>query len=39
MADQIATASKQRLSKRIGSVSDHEMNMVVEAIKTQFDLF
>jgi len=39
MADQLATVSKQRLSKRIGSVSDDEMNMVVEAIKTQLDLF
>ena len=39
MADQVATVSKQRLSKRIGSVSDDEMKMVVEAIKTQLDLF
>ena len=39
MADQLATVSKQRLSKRIGSISDDEMNMVVEAIKTQLDLF
>jgi mRNA interferase MazF len=39
MADQLATVSKQRLSKCIGSVSDDEMNMVVEAIKTQLDLF
>jgi mRNA interferase MazF len=39
MADQLATVSKERLSKRIGSVSDDEMNMVVEAIKTQLDLF
>jgi mRNA interferase MazF len=39
MADQLATVSKQRLSKPIGSVSDDEMNMVVEAIKTQLDLF
>ena len=39
MADQLATVSKQRLSKHIGSVSDDEMNMVVEAIKTQLDLF
>ena len=39
MADQLATVSKQRLSKRIGSVSDDEMKMVVEAIKTQLDLF
>ena len=39
MADQLATVSKQRLSKRIGSVSDDEMNRVVEAIKTQLDLF
>jgi len=39
MADQLATVSTQRLSKRIGSVSDDEMKMVVEAIKTQLDLF
>jgi len=39
MADQLATVSKQRLSKRIGSISDDEMNMVVEAIKIQLDLF
>ena len=39
MADQLATVSKQRLSKRIGSISDDEMNLVVEAIKTQLDLF
>jgi mRNA interferase MazF len=39
MADQLATVSKQRLSKCIGSVSDDEMKMVVEAIRTQLDLF
>jgi len=39
MADQLATVSKQRLSKRIDSISDDEMNMVAEAIKTQLDLF
>jgi len=39
MADQLATVSKQRLSKCIGSISDDEMKMVVEAIKTQLDLF
>ena len=39
MADQLVTVSKQRLSKCIGSISDDEMNMVVEAIKTQLDLF
>ena len=39
MADQLATVSKQRLSKRIGSISDDEMNMVVEAIRIQLDLF
>jgi len=39
MADQLATVSKQRLSKCIGSISDDEMNMVAEAIKTQLDLF
>jgi mRNA interferase MazF len=38
MADQLATVSKQRLSKCIGSVSDDEMNMVVESIKTQLNL-
>jgi mRNA interferase MazF len=39
MADQLATVSKQRLSRRIGSVSDDEMHRVAEAIKTQLDLF
>ena len=39
MADQLATVSKQRLSKCIGSISADEMKMVVEAIKTQLDLF
>jgi mRNA interferase MazF len=39
MADQLATVSKQRLSKCIGSVSDDEMKLLVEAIKTQLDLF
>ena len=39
MADQLATVGKQRLSKRIGSVSDDEMTMVAGAIKTQLDLF
>ena len=39
MADQLATVSKQRLSKRICSVSEDEMKMVAEAIKTQLDLF
>lgn len=39
MADQLATVSKQRLSKRIGSITEDEMNMVAEAIKTQLDLF
>jgi len=39
MADQLATVSKQCLSKCIGSISDDEMNMVVEVIKTQLDLF
>ena len=39
MADQLATVGKQRLSKRIDSVSDDEMTMVVGAIKTQLDLF
>jgi mRNA interferase MazF len=39
MADQLATVCKQRLTKRIGSISDDEMKMVVEAIKTQLDLF
>jgi mRNA interferase MazF len=39
MADQLATVSKQRLSKCIGSVPNDEMKMVVEAIKTQLELF
>ena len=39
MVDQLAIVSKQRLSKCIDSVSDDEMNMIAEAIKTQLDLF
>jgi mRNA interferase MazF len=38
MADQLATVSKQRLSKLIGSISDDEMNRVAEAIKTHLAL-
>ncbi len=39
MADQLATVSKIRLSKRIGVLSDHDMKGIVEAIKVQLDLF
>jgi mRNA interferase MazF len=39
MADQLATISKERLFKRIGSVSGEDMRKVEEAIKTHLDLF
>ncbi len=39
MADQLATVSKLRLSKRIGVLSDQDMKGIVEAIKVQLDLF
>ncbi len=39
MADQLATVSKLRLTKRIGVLSDEDMKGIVEAIKVQLDLF
>ena len=38
MADQLATASKERLVKRIGVLSAEDMRKVGAAIKTQLDL-
>ncbi len=39
MADQLATVSKLRLSKRIGILTATDMKKVAEAIKVQLDLF
>jgi len=39
MADQVATVSKLRLSKRIGVLSAADLKKVGEAIKVQLDLF
>lgn len=39
MADQLATVGKERLFKRIGSVSGEDMRKVEEAIRTHLDLF
>ena len=39
MADQVATVSKLRLSKRIGALSTTDLKKVGEAIKVQLDLF
>jgi mRNA interferase MazF len=39
MADQLATVSKLRLSKRIGVLPAEDMKGIVEAIKVQLDLF
>ena len=39
MADQLATVSKLRLSKRIGVLSAEDMRKVSETIKVQLDLF
>jgi len=39
MADQLATVSKLRLSKRIGVLTAADMKRVGEAIKVQLDLF
>ena len=39
MADQLATVSKLRLSKRLGVLSAEDMRKVSEAIKVQLDLF
>ena len=39
MADQVATVSKLRLSKRIGTLSAADLKDVGDAIKVQLDLF
>jgi mRNA interferase MazF len=39
MADQLATVSKLRLSKRIGILSAEDMKGIMDAIKVQLDLF
>jgi mRNA interferase MazF len=39
MADQLATVSKLRLSKRIGVLSPEDMKEIAEAIKVQLHLF
>ena len=39
MADQLATVSKLRLSKRIGVLSAEDMKGITDAIKVQLDLF
>jgi len=39
MADQLATVGKERLFKRIGSISGEDMRKVEEAIRTHLDLF
>ncbi len=39
MADQLATVSKLRLTKRIGVLADEDMKGIGEAIKVQLDLF
>jgi mRNA interferase MazF len=38
-ADQLATVSKQRLFKRIGSLSAEDLQRVGDAVKIQLDLF
>ena len=39
MADQLATISKLRLSKRAGVLSEEDMLRINEAIKIQLDIF
>jgi len=39
MADQLATVSKLRLSKRIGVLSAEDIKAIGDAIKIQLDLF
>jgi mRNA interferase MazF len=39
MADQLATVSKLRLSKRIGALSAEDMKAIGGSIKVQLDLF
>jgi mRNA interferase MazF len=38
MADQLATASKVRLFRRAGAVSEEEMGRIEEAVKIQLDI-
>ncbi len=38
MADQLATASKERLFKRAGTLSEEDMRRVEEAIRIQLDM-
>ncbi len=38
MADQITTASKQRLHQQMGSISDPDLTSLERAIRTQLDL-
>ena len=39
MADQLATASKLRLFKRAGFLSEEDMRRIEEAIKIQLDIY
>jgi len=39
MADQLATVSKLRLSRRMGVLSEEDLRKLGEAIKVQLDLF
>jgi mRNA-degrading endonuclease toxin of MazEF toxin-antitoxin module len=39
MADQLATVSKERLFKRVGSLSQADMHKVEKAIKVQLDIY
>lgn len=38
MADQIATASKRRLLRRVGTLSDDDLNAVVRAVRVQLEI-
>jgi len=38
MADQLATASKKRLTKRVGRLASHDMHAVEGAIRIQLGL-
>lgn len=39
MADQLATVSKLRMSKRAGALSEEDMQKVAEAIKVQLEIY
>jgi mRNA interferase MazF len=39
MADQLATVSKLRLSKRAGLISEEDMLRITDAIKIQLDIY